>query len=233
MKEVEKYVGLYLLVYFTVLVICGFFQYVAVCQGKSLECSFSMSGINTIITTTAYVLTPIVAIIGFLSWKSQHNIKIYSDYANEVLIKYEQVFDLMLNINKLHKYTESKILSLNQNTLLTPKEKNEAIEILINEMKRNFYDEIRKIEALMDRLIQKSVFLGYLAPDSISVSEKSVALKKEFNIIIECMNKFTKENQFSHAEGFQVIEGFCCTIFESAERNIQPCLTEIKKFIEV
>lgn len=70
-KEIEKYVGLYLLVYVAVLAVCGFFQYMAVCQGKSLACAFDMEGINTIITTTAYVLTPIVAIIGFLSWKEQ------------------------------------------------------------------------------------------------------------------------------------------------------------------
>lgn len=71
MKEIEKYIGYYFLVYFSVLALCGFFQYLAVCQGKSLECSFSMTGINTIITTTAYVLTPIIAIIGFQSWRNQ------------------------------------------------------------------------------------------------------------------------------------------------------------------
>ena len=32
-----------------------------------------MTGFNAIIITTSYVLTPIVAIIGFLSWKKQHN----------------------------------------------------------------------------------------------------------------------------------------------------------------
>lgn len=75
MKEVEKYIGYYLSVYVGVLAICGFFQYMAVCQGKSLECSISMTGINTIITTTAYVLTPIIAIIGFHSWRNQEKYK--------------------------------------------------------------------------------------------------------------------------------------------------------------
>jgi len=60
-KEIEKYVGFYLLTYIIILFICGFFQYIAVCQGQSLSCSFSMIGINTIITTTAYVITPIVS----------------------------------------------------------------------------------------------------------------------------------------------------------------------------
>lgn len=75
-KEIEKYVGFYLLTYIIILFICGFFQYIAVCQGQSLSCSFSMTGINTIITTTAYVITPIVAIIGFISWKVQYNIQL-------------------------------------------------------------------------------------------------------------------------------------------------------------
>lgn len=158
MKEIEKYVGLYLLVYLAILAICGFFQYMAVCQGKSLECSFSMNGINTIITTTAYVLTPIVAIIGFLNWKSQHNTKMYSDYANEVLKIYEQVFDLLININKIHQYAESKILSLNQHHQLTIDKKNKIIEEHIETMKSKFYAELREIDAMIDKLIQKSVF---------------------------------------------------------------------------
>ncbi len=35
-KEIEKYVGFYLLTYIIILFICGFFQYIAVCQGQSL-----------------------------------------------------------------------------------------------------------------------------------------------------------------------------------------------------
>lgn len=83
-KEIEKYVGLYLLVYILVLVVSGFFQYMAVCQGQSLACTFDMEGMNTIITTTAYVLTPIVAIIGFLSWKEQYNIQLEKDNLKEL-----------------------------------------------------------------------------------------------------------------------------------------------------
>lgn len=148
----------------------------AVCQGKSLECSFSMNGINTIITTTAYVLTPIVAIIGFLSWKNQHNTKMYSDYANEVLKIYEQVFDLLININKIHQYAESKILSLNQHHQLTIDKKNKIIEEHIETMKSSFYAELREIDAMIDKLIQKSVFLAYLVPESILVTDRSTVM---------------------------------------------------------
>ena len=87
MKEIEKYVGYYLLVYICVLIVCGFFQYMVVCQGKSLECNFSMSGINTIITTTAYVITPLVAIIGFLSWRNQETYKKSQELIEMILDK--------------------------------------------------------------------------------------------------------------------------------------------------
>ncbi|MDC4629455.1 hypothetical protein OHV72_07715 [Acinetobacter baumannii] len=87
MKEIEKYAGYYLLVYICVLVVCGFFQYMVVCQGKSLECNFSMNGINTIITTTAYVITPLVAIIGFLSWRNQETYKKSQELIEMILDK--------------------------------------------------------------------------------------------------------------------------------------------------
>lgn len=86
MKEIEKYVGYYLGVYVVVLAICGFFQYFYYCQGQSLMCAVTKTGIVDIVTVTAYVLTPIVAIIGFLNWKLQHNSLILADEAKELLI---------------------------------------------------------------------------------------------------------------------------------------------------
>lgn len=71
--EIGKYLGLYILVYVIVLAVCGLVQYTTVCNGYFTECVFQASSFNTIITTTAYVVTPMVAIIGFLSWKGQHN----------------------------------------------------------------------------------------------------------------------------------------------------------------
>ncbi|AZP30053.1 hypothetical protein KWE42_13025 [Acinetobacter pittii] len=87
MKEIEKYVGYYLLVYICVLIVCGFFQYMMVCQGKSLQCNFSIDGINKIITTTATILTPIIAIIGFLSWRNQETYKKSQELIEMILDK--------------------------------------------------------------------------------------------------------------------------------------------------
>lgn len=98
MKDIEKYIGYYLLVYLVVLAFCGFFQYMSVCQGQSLNCAFSMSGINAIITTTSYVLTPIVAIIGFLSWKKQFNSQLISNLAQTCLNNLNKNFNNHSNL---------------------------------------------------------------------------------------------------------------------------------------
>lgn len=91
MKEIEKYIGYYLLVYLVVLAFCGFFQYMYECQGQSLSCAFSKDGFNTIITTTAYVLTPIVAIIGFTSWKKQKQYDLEKQYAEIILNNIDEI----------------------------------------------------------------------------------------------------------------------------------------------
>ncbi|MEG0359886.1 MAG: hypothetical protein RR598_11525 [Anaerorhabdus sp.] len=83
LSEILIYIGLYLLAYVFVLALCGGIQYFTECQNKSLSCSFNMTGFNTIIITTSYVLTPIVAIIGFLSWKRQHNKQTISQLSKE------------------------------------------------------------------------------------------------------------------------------------------------------
>ncbi|WP_151956117.1 hypothetical protein [Acinetobacter guillouiae] len=82
-SEILIYIGLYLLAYVFVLALCGGIQYFTECQNKSLSCSFDMTGFNTIVITTSYVLTPIVAIIGFLSWKRQHNKQTISQLSKE------------------------------------------------------------------------------------------------------------------------------------------------------
>lgn len=87
MKEIEKYIAYYLLVYITVLAIFGFFQYLSICQGKSLECVINFSRLNTIITTTAYVLTPIVAIVGFCTWRNQEKYRKSIEFIDLILNK--------------------------------------------------------------------------------------------------------------------------------------------------
>lgn len=84
MKEILKYVGIYLAVYIFTLIACGLFQYVSVCHGSYQKCSFSTPDFNAIITTISYILTPIVAIIGFLSWKNQYNKMTVSQLSKDI-----------------------------------------------------------------------------------------------------------------------------------------------------
>lgn len=84
LNEVIVYVGLYLTFYLIVITLCGVVQYYHVCHGESFNCELYLTGLNTIITTTAYVVTPIVAIIGFLSWKRQHNKETISEISRKI-----------------------------------------------------------------------------------------------------------------------------------------------------
>lgn len=121
-KEIEKYVGLYLLVYVAVLAVCGFFQYMAVCQGQSLACAFDMNGMNTIITTTAYVLTPIIAIVALESWRTKHNKAVLSNEAKDA---YQKLYDIKDYFNILNKLALMGNFDNNTDTL-----KEEIIEYL-------------------------------------------------------------------------------------------------------
>lgn len=103
MKDIEKYIGYYLLVYISVLALFGFFQYVAVCQGESLKCAFSVDGVNEIITTTAYVLTPIVAIIGFQSWRHQET---YKKSLEILILIMDRIRDLHITWEESRKFSD-------------------------------------------------------------------------------------------------------------------------------
>ncbi|WP_180000154.1 hypothetical protein [Acinetobacter sp. YH12239] len=99
MKEIEKYVGYYLGIYVVVLTICRFFQYFYYCQGQSLMCAVTKQGIQDIVTLTAYVLTPIVAIIGFLNWKIEKQYDLEKSQA-------EKLISLLIEVNfKIDKNT--------------------------------------------------------------------------------------------------------------------------------
>ena len=135
MQEIKKYVGLYLLAYMVVLLFCGVAQYVLICQMSAKGCAFNLAGVNTIITTTAYVLTPLIAIIGFLSWKSQYNKVTVSQLAKEI---YGQTDKL-----NMMAYRYGSLITTAQNS----EEQNSIRTELLLEMNR-IYDEIRLLSKL-------------------------------------------------------------------------------------
>ncbi|GEA63181.1 hypothetical protein [Acinetobacter lwoffii] len=70
-----------------------------------------MTGINTIITTTAYVITPIVAIIGFISWKVQYNIQLDKNDLRNAL---EAAVILKENINYFEVHLNNLYLQIQE-----------------------------------------------------------------------------------------------------------------------
>lgn len=172
MKEIEKYIGYYLLVYLVVLALCGFFQYISVCQGKSLLCAVSMNGINTIVTTTAYVLTPIVVIFGFFTWKVQYKYQLNKERS-------AKVFELALQLN-----SELKILrGLDFNIRTRIKDENvfDYIHLYLDKKYEWYLEKILNLEQLYEKVLNEITILEY------SIDNEMGALKK---IVVEHQHIF-------------------------------------------
>lgn len=111
-KEIEKYVCYYLAVYIIVLAIYASFDYIISCSGNSLNCKVDWTNIKDILQTTAYILTPIVAIVALLSWKTQHNKLIFSTEAKPLLLMVNDDIKYITNITSIlrNKDLNSRIL---------------------------------------------------------------------------------------------------------------------------
>ncbi|MBU3847014.1 MAG: hypothetical protein H9855_08575 [Candidatus Acinetobacter avistercoris] len=99
-SEIEKYIWYYLSVYIIILIIFGFFQFISICNAQSLNCKLDGENIFNILTVTAYVLTPIIAIIGFISWKVQFNKQLTTNYFIEVITAMR---DLHQNLDPIYR----------------------------------------------------------------------------------------------------------------------------------
>jgi hypothetical protein len=97
-KEIEKYVWYYLSVYIVVLLIYGFFEYVAVCNGESLKCAFNGMKIKEALTTTASVYTPVIAIFAYFSWKKQKQYDLKKEFLVKCLNDIDEIYSEKLNI---------------------------------------------------------------------------------------------------------------------------------------
>lgn len=98
-KEIEKYIWYYLGVYVVVLLTFTAFQYFGECEGASLNCKTNWEKVKDILQTTAYILTPIVAIIALLSWKAQHNKLMFSEDAKPILLMVNNDIKFITNIS--------------------------------------------------------------------------------------------------------------------------------------
>ncbi|MGB9191702.1 hypothetical protein [Acinetobacter sp.] len=112
-KEIIKFVLIYVFVYVVLSLIYGITQKYLICiDMKGFECTFSEVKFLAFLTVLSYILTPIVAIIGFISWREQHNKQIQ----NEVIQK------AISDLNFCRAQLDCFILNLFNNPEISPKE---------------------------------------------------------------------------------------------------------------
>ncbi|QXR20883.1 hypothetical protein EGK58_013715 [Acinetobacter variabilis] len=79
-KEIIKYVIGYISIYVFLSVIYGIAQKYFICADiEGFNCNFNEEKFLNFLTVLSYILTPLVAIIGFISWKEQHNKQIQNE----------------------------------------------------------------------------------------------------------------------------------------------------------
>lgn len=91
-----EYLFFYFLIYVLLVALYGLVEYVTVCKDmQGYECNLNQNKLISFLTVVAYVLTPAVAIIGFQTWKEQHNKSIFSSNAREILVILNQLNSLI------------------------------------------------------------------------------------------------------------------------------------------
>ncbi|ENX06246.1 hypothetical protein [Acinetobacter courvalinii] len=229
MKEIEKYVGFYLLVYICVLIICGFFQYFTVCQGKSLQCNFSMGGINSIITTTAYVITPLIAIIGFSSWKKQYNLETRSNKAKEILVLYEKAFYILLTLEnhyQLAQFELKKIMLTSENN----DEKTKKALLVYKNLESSMNKSLLDVESQLDWILFRVTTLAMMikSPDLLAISMEA---KKRVSSLLKPIRDRTNQT-VSNKEFDRFYKEIANNAEDTAQKILNEVITVIKKYIE-
>lgn len=157
MKDIEKYVWYYIFIYIFVLSIFAFFQYIAVCNGESLNCKVYWSDVKDILQTTAYIVTPVIAIVAFISWKDQHNKKVYSEFSIALLKRYEKIF---LSFTKISLLNE-KLDTFDNYNFKNESERHHNLLIIF----RDFMDHRKIIETEVHDMLLETSFFTTVARD--------------------------------------------------------------------
>lgn len=183
MRHIKTYISFYLLVYVGILAIYVIFQYCS--QNQNLTSAFSFNKIISIITVTATVLTPIIAIIGFKSWRHQETYK----RSQEII---ESAIDAVRELST------SWHLSREHNGL------NRFHSYCINELNSEYFDdlnifqnEISRIKNLIMLLykinfIMEKIYI-YNELDLSKLDEKIENVENILNENIEALGKFQQQ----------------------------------------
>lgn len=171
MKEALGYIGWYLLTYIILLVIYGISQSLTICVDmQDHVCNFNETKILAFLTVVAYILTPIVAIFGFVSWKNQHNTKIISEEAQKVWKMFNDLSSQTLDL-------DYEFLKIN-----TP-------EYIKLSSKKNLLDKINKIFEETEKTINHYIFFNNLANN-----KEGLDLFMEFYSILRDYKEFIRKN---------------------------------------
>ncbi|QOW44425.1 MULTISPECIES: hypothetical protein [Acinetobacter] len=111
--DVIKYILIYLLIYVVMVIGYGVLQNYYVCTDMNgFTCNFNEQKLLNFLTVVSYILTPLVAIIGFLSWKNQHNKHIQNEIIQTAINE----------LNFCRVQLDCFILNLFSNSEINPKE---------------------------------------------------------------------------------------------------------------
>lgn len=241
-KEIIKWVGTYFLFYIAVVTIYGFCQWLFVCQDMNgFVCNFKEDKLLNFLTVISYIVTPTIAIIGYLNWKQQI---IYPE-----LIKY--IFELKKNIHEYKQMHSAAMSYVHNNFSHISYKFSEMIlfqsELMLghsinnyNDYNNNFILDIRirqkedEIRKYFDEIYNKDVFIrlndnfkeiysNIIYIDQI-LKQKNF-LESEFNKIDFLL--ITRE--IGHYKDLLITQGFLITPFFQQVKEFDSLTNEKEK----
>jgi hypothetical protein len=166
-KEIEKYIWYYLSVYIIILLIYGFFEYVAVCNGESLKCAFDGMKIKTALNLTASIFTPIIAIFAYFSWKNQKKYDLKKEFLiqflNDINLIYSEKLIIFPKMNHLKKISYNQTIIYQFDQLKNDYREDIFVKMFVNMQTYNDIFEEKKFDLEKAYLFQHYIFfLEYL-----------------------------------------------------------------------
>lgn len=178
-RSAWTYIGYYLLVYVVLAFIYGLAQKHFVCiKIDGYECNFNETKFIGFLTIIAYIITPIVAIFGFFSWKDQHNQNIDSKYYDQALERFKKISTTVRKFKTL--YEECNYISINGRDIdilyFQEKYKDNKNELLLN--LDIFHSELIFLQNLNQDITEKSkiesIFNNYIQESKTKLDEKDI-----------------------------------------------------------
>lgn len=164
MKESTKLILKYLLVYIILGLIYGSYQNSTVCINmQGFECNFNENKLIAFFTIVAYILTPIVAIYGFQSWKIQYKYQNQKD-------RLSKLFECSLKLNSELKILRTRDIAIRSKNL--DETKQDYVSNYLDVNYENYLDKIDHLERIYEECLSHISILEF------SLNKKMNGLKK-------------------------------------------------------